>query len=98
MISFEQLPKEKQDIDHARVYFTHRPADEQVAQVFRGQNPLEEDPSSGELERITHFNMGTGRSISGLCPIQGDDWHGVWRTGGAIFAMDLDGSEIFQLW
>ena len=94
MTGLERLPKDKQANSQARVYLTYRPDDEQVSQVFR----VPYDTSSTEIERITHFNMGTGRTIMTFLAIQGDDWRGLWRAGGAIFVMDLDGSEVFQLW
>jgi len=50
------------------------------------------------LNRLTYFDIGSGRTISSFTPIIGEDWRGVWRNGGAIMAMDLDGSERFQLW
>ncbi|KAF8579006.1 alpha/beta-hydrolase [Ramaria rubella] len=96
VIDFERLPKENQENGQARVYLTHRPADEQVSQVFRVPNPGDTD--SIELERITYFKIGTGRTIVNFRPIEGDDWHGIWRAGGAVLAMDLDGSEKYQLW
>ena len=94
VIDFERLPNDKRANTRARVYFKHRPAEDQVMQIFR----VPQEPSFTELERITYFNMGTGRTILNFRPIQGDDWRGMWRCGGAVFTMDLDGSEKFQLW
>ncbi|KAI0049720.1 alpha/beta-hydrolase [Auriscalpium vulgare] len=80
----------------AGIILSHRPPDAQVAQVYR----MSSDPTSTdlELERLTYFNIGTGRTIANFCPIIGDDWRGIWRAGGAIMEMDLDGNEKFQLW
>ncbi|KAJ7736896.1 Alpha/Beta hydrolase protein [Mycena metata] len=72
----------------------HRPVDSQVAEYYR----MPTNPQSSTLERLTYFDLGTGRAISGFWPILGEDWRGVWREGGAILAMDLDGNEFFQLW
>ncbi|KAH7882962.1 alpha beta-hydrolase [Phlebopus sp. FC_14] len=76
------------------IILSHRPADAQVAQIFR----ISVDPASTELERLTYFDIGTGRTISAFIPILGDDWRGAYRAGGAIMVMDLDGNEHFQLW
>ncbi|KZW00606.1 alpha/beta-hydrolase [Exidia glandulosa HHB12029] len=56
------------------------------------------DPASEELEKVTHFDLGTGRVISSITPIKGDDWRGTLRSGGAIMGMDVDGKEFFQFW
>jgi hypothetical protein len=57
------------------------------------------DPKKQDnLERLTYFDIGSGRTINTFRTIIGEDWRGVWRPGGAIIAMDLDGSENFQLW
>lgn len=56
------------------------------------------DPQVPNLERLTYFDLGSGRTISSFRPIVGEDWRGVWRGGGAILAMDLDGNEFSQLW
>ncbi|KZV98711.1 alpha/beta-hydrolase [Exidia glandulosa HHB12029] len=72
----------------------HRPEDAQVAKVYR----MPVDPASGELEKITYFDLGTGRVISSITPIKGDDWRGTLRSGGAIMGMDVDGKEFFQFW
>ncbi|KAJ7032743.1 Alpha/Beta hydrolase protein [Mycena alexandri] len=72
----------------------HRPVDSQVAEYYR----MLTNPQSSSLERITYFDLRTGRTISSFCPMVGEDWRGVWREGGAILAMDLDGNEFFQLW
>ncbi|KAF8516696.1 Alpha/Beta hydrolase protein [Hysterangium stoloniferum] len=93
--AFERLPQEQESVNKARLYIFHRPADAQVVQIYRVPHP---EDDSLDLERVTHFNMGTGITIVNFSPIVGDDWHGSWRAGGAIFAMDLDGSEKFQLW
>ncbi|KIJ16352.1 Merops: S09.A77 [Paxillus involutus ATCC 200175] len=76
------------------IFLSHRPEDAQVSQVYR----ISTDPVNTELERLTHFDIGTGRTISSFTPILGEDWRGVYRPGGAIMSMDLDGNEHFQLW
>ncbi|KAF9224794.1 alpha beta-hydrolase [Gyrodon lividus] len=76
------------------ILLSHRPEDAQVSQVYR----ISADPANTELERLTHFDIATGRSISSFTPILGEDWRGVYRPGGAIMTMDLDGNEHFQLW
>ncbi|KAJ7581055.1 hypothetical protein C8J56DRAFT_958972 [Mycena floridula] len=78
--------------DH--VFIKHRPIDEQVAQIYR----MPVDPSKPELERLTYFNVGSGRTIVDFLSIKGDDWRGSTRHGGTIMVMDLDGNEFFQLW
>lgn len=79
----------------SHILVSHRPHDAQVSQIYR----LPADPeSSSELQRITHFDIGSGRNIQAFQPIIGEDWRGVWRGGGAIMGMDSDGSETFQLW
>jgi len=67
----------------------HRPA-------AKGQRDHRRE--NAPLNRLTYFDLGSGRTISSFTPIIGEDWRGVWRNGGAIMAMDLDGSERFQLW
>ncbi|TDL22563.1 alpha/beta-hydrolase [Rickenella mellea] len=79
----------------ARIYLAHRPADAQVRHIYR----IPSSPSDGnDIERLTYFDTGTGRRITGFHPIIGDDWRGVWRGGGAVMVMDLDGNEKAQLW
>ncbi|KAF8312932.1 alpha/beta-hydrolase [Clavulina sp. PMI_390] len=82
------------------IFLTHRPADAKVAQKFR--IPISADggdPNTASLERLTYFDIGTGRTISSFLPVLGDDWRGgQWRSGGAIMVMDLDGSEKAQIW
>ncbi|KAJ7677264.1 Alpha/Beta hydrolase protein [Mycena rosella] len=73
---------------------SHRPVDSQVQEYYR----MSTDPKVQTLERITYFDLGSGRTISSFAPIAGEDWRGVWRGGGAILAMDLDGNEFSQLW
>ena len=65
-----------------------------MSQLFR----IPSDPSSTDIERLTHFDIGTGRTISSIARIAGDDWRGPKRNGGSIIVMDLDGSERTQLW
>ncbi|KIJ63640.1 hypothetical protein HYDPIDRAFT_113136 [Hydnomerulius pinastri MD-312] len=76
------------------IFLSHRPEDAQVSQVYR----ISTDPGNTELERLTFFDIGAGRTISAFVPIVGDDWRGVYRPGGSIMMMDLDGNEHFQLW
>ena len=72
----------------------HRPQDAKVEQLYR----IPTIPLHRDLERITHFDIGTGRTISEFEPIAGEDWRGTWRAGGTIMVMDLDGREMSQLW
>lgn len=76
------------------VIVSHRPANAQVTQLYR----MSTDPSSTELNRLTYFDVGSGRTISAFCGILEEDWRGVRRRGGAIMVMDLTGNEHFQLW
>ncbi|KAF9233901.1 alpha beta-hydrolase [Melanogaster broomeanus] len=76
------------------IFLSHRPEDAQVSQVYR----ISTDPADTVLERLTYFDIGTGRTISSFTPIIGEDWRGVYRPGGAIMSMDFDGNEHFQLW
>jgi hypothetical protein len=76
------------------VIVSHRPADAQVTQLYR----MPTDPSSTELNRLTYFDIGSGRTISQFCGIVEDDWRDTRRRGGAIMVMDLTGNEHFQLW
>ncbi|KAG8216031.1 alpha beta-hydrolase [Butyriboletus roseoflavus] len=76
------------------IFLSHRPEDAQVSQVYE----ISTDPANTELERLTYFNIGSGRIISTFRPISGEDWRGVYRPGGAIMAMDFNGNEHFQLW
>ncbi|KZP22544.1 alpha/beta-hydrolase [Athelia psychrophila] len=95
LLGFERIVKDKNDqLTPSHIFLSHRPADAQVPQVYR----MAGDPQSTELERVTFFDIGAGRSIPYFLPITGEDWRGVWRPGGAILAMDLDGNECFQLW
>ncbi|KAH7925324.1 alpha/beta-hydrolase [Leucogyrophana mollusca] len=95
LVSFERTVKDAagQDVPGG-IIVSHRPATAQVSQLFR----LSLDASKTDLERITHFDTGTGRIISDFATIACDDWRGFHRGGGAIMVMDLDGSEHFQLW
>ncbi|KAF7294658.1 hypothetical protein MIND_01002600 [Mycena indigotica] len=72
----------------------HRPEDSQVAELYR----ISLDPQVNSMERITHFDFKGGRIIGSFHPIVGEDWRGVWRSGGHVFTMDLNGNEYFQLW
>lgn len=95
MIGFDRSVKNKDgQLASAQLLVSHRPSDAQVPQVYR----LPVDPKSTELERITYFDIGAGRSIPYFRPIIGEDWRGIWRGGVAILAMDLDGNECYQLW
>ncbi|KAH7104558.1 alpha/beta-hydrolase [Auriculariales sp. MPI-PUGE-AT-0066] len=76
------------------IFVSHRPNDAQVEQLFR----ISSTTSSKGIERISYFDLGSGRTIASLVPLQTDDWRGVNRTGGAILQMDTDGKEFFQLW
>ncbi|KAF8452502.1 alpha beta-hydrolase [Boletus edulis BED1] len=76
------------------IFLSHRPEDAQVSQVYR----ISTDPANTALERLTHFNIGTGRIIATFKSIAGEDWRGVYRLGGAIMSMDFNGNEHFQLW
>jgi len=76
------------------IIVTHRPKDAQVSQLYR----IPSNTSSIELERLTYFDIGSGRTIRSFIPIQGEDWRESWRAGGAIMVMDLTGNENFQLW
>lgn len=95
LLGFEKSVKDSSDqLTPTRLFVSHRPVDAQVSQVYR----MAGDPQSSELERITFFDIGAGRNIPQFLSIVGEDWRGVWRPGGAILAMDLDGNEKFQLW
>jgi hypothetical protein len=76
------------------VVVNHRPKDAQVSQLYR----IPSDTSSTELERLTYFDIGSGRIIRSFTPILGEDWRGTLRAGGALMVMDLTGNENFQLW
>jgi hypothetical protein len=76
------------------IVVTHRPEDAQVAQLYR----IPSDTSFTDLERLTYFDIGSGRTIRSFVPILGEDWRGAWRAGGALMIMDLTGNENFQLW
>jgi hypothetical protein len=76
------------------IIVTHRPKDAQVSQLYR----IPSDTSSTELERLTYFDIGSGRTIRSFIPILGEDWRECWRAGGAIMVMDLTGNENFQFW
>ncbi|KAJ6546915.1 Alpha/Beta hydrolase protein [Mycena capillaripes] len=82
------------DGDPGSAIISHRPADSQVSEYWR----ISTDPQVSKRERLTYFDLGSGRTISSFRPIVGEDWRGVWRGGGAILAMDLDGNEFSQLW
>jgi hypothetical protein len=99
LINFERSVNDKLasgELTPTQLLITHRPPDAQVAQVYR--LPADPSRSSTELQRITYFDIGAGRTIPVFKPIIGEDWRGVWRAGGAIMAMDADGNEMFQLW
>jgi hypothetical protein len=72
----------------------HRPKEAKVAQLYR----ISSDVSSTELERLTYFDIGSGRTIRSFTPLLGEDWRGAWRARGALMVMDLTGNENFQLW
>ncbi|KAJ7482383.1 Alpha/Beta hydrolase protein [Mycena galericulata] len=91
-VGFEKDLQEDNRPGHAIIL--HRPADSQVGEYYR----ISTDPKIQDLERITYFDLGSGRRVPSFCPIVGEDWRGVWRGGGAILAMDLDGNEFAQLW
>ncbi|EJU04122.1 alpha/beta-hydrolase [Dacryopinax primogenitus] len=76
-----------------RLFFMHRPQSEQMSQVYAVRSPDDKSP-----ERLTYFNTGGGRTITNWTPVLGDNLHGKYRKGGAIFSMDLNGDEVFQLW
>ena len=95
LINFERNVKDTNgELTPTQLLVSHRPQDAQVFQLYR----LPADPSSTELQRITYFDIGAGRTIAAFLPIIGEDWRGVWRAGGAVMAMDKDGNEMFQLW
>lgn len=79
------------------IFLSHRPEDAQVSQVSQIYR-ISADPEKTELERLTHFDIGSGRIISTFRSIVGEDWRGVYRPGGAIMSMDFNGNEHFQLW
>ncbi|KAJ7118865.1 Alpha/Beta hydrolase protein [Mycena epipterygia] len=89
---FEKLTDGDDSVGNAII--SHRPEDSQVQEYYR----MSTDPQVPNLERLTYFDLGSGRTISSFRPIVGEDWRGVWRGGGAILAMDLDGNEFSQLW
>lgn len=95
LLNFERSIKDKAgELIPTQLLVTHRPPDAQVLQIYR----LSTDPSATDLQRITYFDIGAGRTIPVFLPIIGEDWRGIWRGGGAIMAMDADGNEMFQLW
>ncbi|OJA12246.1 hypothetical protein AZE42_04083 [Rhizopogon vesiculosus] len=65
------------------VIVSHRPADAQVTQLYR----MPADPSRTELNRLTYFDIGSGRTISEFRGINDEDWRGVRRRGGAIMIL-----------
>ncbi|KAI0032138.1 Alpha/Beta hydrolase protein [Vararia minispora EC-137] len=77
-------------------FIRHRPADAQVAQVYR--LPVDPDAGAKSLERLTYFDIGSGRTISSFTSLEKDSWRGVERKGGSLIVMDQDGDECFQLW
>ena len=87
---FEFSGKNAQD----SIIITHRPKDAQVAQLYR----ISTDIGSTDAERLSFFDIGSGRTIRSFTPILGEDWRGAWRAGGALMVMDLTGNENFQLW
>jgi hypothetical protein len=91
-VCFEKLPDGDESAGHAVV--SHRPSDSQISEFWR----MNLDPQHPSLERISYFDLESGRTLSSFRPIAGEDWRGVWRRGGAILAMDLDGNEYSQLW
>ena len=76
------------------IIITHRPKDAQVAQLYR----IPSDIGSTDMERLSYFDIGSGRIIQSFTPILGEGWRGTWRAGGALMVMDLTGNENFQLW
>ena len=94
LYGFERTVKNATGEVPGGIFLSHRPEDAQVSQVYR----ISTDPTNTELERLTHFNIGSGRIISTFKPIYGENWRGVYRPGGAIMAMDFNGNEHFQLW
>ncbi|KAF8272722.1 alpha beta-hydrolase [Lactarius quietus] len=76
------------------IVVSHRPKDVQVSQLYR----IFSDTSSTELERLTYFDIDSGRTIRSYVPLLGEDWRGAWRARGALMVMDLTGNENFQLW
>ena len=77
-----------------QIFVTHRPEDAQVSQIWT----MSADPSSAEIERVSYFDLGSGRTIVSVTPIKADDWRGTIRKNGAIILMDTDGKELYQLW
>ncbi|KAH7911501.1 Alpha/Beta hydrolase protein [Hygrophoropsis aurantiaca] len=95
MLGYERSSKSPDgQIVEGGIILYHRPESEQVSQVYR----MSTDVASTQLERLTYFDIGTGRTIATFRSIAGEDWRGFFRGGGAIMAMDLDGNEQFQLW
>ncbi|KAI0318123.1 Alpha/Beta hydrolase protein [Amylostereum chailletii] len=82
------------DGDSGTIFVQHRPADAQVSQVYR----MPVDAASSDLQRLTYFDIGSGRTIAQFLSIAGDDWRGAYRAGGTLMVMDTDGNENFQLW
>lgn len=80
------------------IILTHRASGAKVAEKYRLSIDGTTSKSAPTLEQLTHFDFGTGRNIRAFTPIEGDDWRGVKRVGGAIVLMDLDGSEKAQFW
>ncbi|KZT61962.1 alpha/beta-hydrolase [Calocera cornea HHB12733] len=76
-----------------RLFYKHRPPTEQMAQMYSVRGVDDTTP-----ERLTYFSTGGGRTIVSWIPILGDNLRGKYRKGGTIFAMDLNGDEVFQLW
>ena len=76
------------------IVVSHRPKDVQVSQLYR----IPSNANSTELERLTYFNIDSGRIIRSFLPLLGEDWRGAWRARGALMVMDLSGNENFQLW
>ncbi|KAK7035827.1 Alpha/Beta hydrolase protein [Favolaschia claudopus] len=91
-VCFERQLEGDDGAGHAIV--SHRPEDSQISEFWRLNLASPDTP----LERISYFDLGSGRTVDSFSPVSGDDWRGVWRAGGAILAMDLDGSEYAQLW
>jgi hypothetical protein len=89
---FEFSSKNKNTQDS--IIVNHRPKDAQVSQLYR----IPSDASSTTLERLTYFDIGSGRIIQSFTPVFGEDWRGTLRAGGALMVMDLTGNENFQLW
>jgi hypothetical protein len=72
------------------IIINRKPNDAQVSQLY----PISSDASSTALERLTYFDIGSGRIDRS--PILGEDWRGTLQAGGALMVMDLAVNEIFS--